>query len=239
MANTSQILVRNPVGDFLVAGWPTGIPIQTLFVKELWCHVIQNCWQFYSTPPNILLGGISWLCCCVLVVLLTYVSCGTRFNIGFNCSSEKGIPLLELQSTAQMSTWGIWTTSLETEYIISRRSLQGREWIPRSPDLSPLDFCLSGYLKSKVYSPRPATLNQLQAIITREVASQQGEATLRSRPVIINFLSEKFAVDSLHMYSLVHLVRPKLEELISRAFLGLFKIRLLFQDRVRSQNFRF
>ena len=59
---------------------------------------------------------------------------------------------------------------METEYIISRRSLQGREWIPRSPDLSPLDFCLWGYLKSKVYSPCPATLNQLQANITREVA---------------------------------------------------------------------
>ena len=40
------------------------------------------------------------------------------------------------------------------------------------------------------------------------------------------------------VYSLVHLVRPKLEELISRALLGLFKIRLLFQDRVRSQNLR-
>ena len=37
-------------------------------------------------------------------------------------------------------------------------------------DLSPLDFCLWGYLKSKVYSPRPANLNQLEANITREVA---------------------------------------------------------------------
>ena len=33
-------------------------------------------------------------------------------------------------------------------------------------------------------------------------ASQQGGAALRSRPVIIHFLSEKFAVDSLHMYPL-------------------------------------
>ena len=41
------------------------------------------------------------------------------------------------------------------------------------------------------------------------------------------------------IYSLVHLIVPKLEELISRTLLGLFKIRLLFQDRVRSHNFRF
>ena len=54
--------------------------------------------------------------------------------------------------------------------VISRWCLRGREWPPRSPDLSPLDFCLWGFLKSKVYSPRPATLNQLQANITREVA---------------------------------------------------------------------
>ena len=54
--------------------------------------------------------------------------------------------------------------------VISRRCLRGREWPPRSPDLTPLDFCLWGFLKSKVYSPRPATLNQLQANITREVA---------------------------------------------------------------------
>ena len=40
-------------------------------------------------------------------------------------------------------------------------------------------------------------------------------------------------------YSLVHLVVAKLEELISRTLLGLFKIRLLFQDRLRSQNVRF
>ena len=37
------------------------------------------------------------------------------------------------------------------------------------PDLSPIDFCIWDYLKSKVYSPLPATLNQLQANITREV----------------------------------------------------------------------
>ena len=39
-------------------------------------------------------------------------------------------------------------------------------------------------------------------------------------------------------YSLVHLVVAKLEELISRTLLGPFKIRLLFQDRVMSQNLR-
>ena len=39
-------------------------------------------------------------------------------------------------------------------------------------------------------------------------------------------------------YSLVRLVRPNTEELISRPLVGLSKIRLLFQDGTRSPEFR-
>ena len=54
--------------------------------------------------------------------------------------------------------------------VISRMCLRGRKWPSRSLDLSPLDFCIWGFLKSKVYSPRPTTLDQLQANIIRKVA---------------------------------------------------------------------
>ena len=39
-------------------------------------------------------------------------------------------------------------------------------------------------------------------------------------------------------YSLVRLVWPNREELISRPFAGLYKIRLLLQDRMRPKNLR-
>ena len=54
--------------------------------------------------------------------------------------------------------------------VISRRCFRGREWSPRPLTSPPLDFCLWGFLKSKVYSPRPTTLDQLQANITGKVA---------------------------------------------------------------------
>lgn len=44
-----------------------------------------------------------------------------------------------------------------------------REWPPRSPDLNPCDFFLWGYLKSRVYYPKPTNLDELQAAIEREV----------------------------------------------------------------------
>ena len=39
----------------------------------------------------------------------------------------------------------------------------------RSPDLSPLDFFLFGYLKSRVYSPMPTNVEQLIARINEEL----------------------------------------------------------------------
>ena len=43
------------------------------------------------------------------------------------------------------------------------------EWPPRSPDLTPLDFFLWGYLKSKVYQTPPVSLDDLEERIRREL----------------------------------------------------------------------
>lgn len=44
------------------------------------------------------------------------------------------------------------------------------EWPPRSPDLTPLDYFLWGYLKSKVYATRPQNLEELRNRILQEAA---------------------------------------------------------------------
>ena len=52
-------------------------------------------------------------------------------------------------------------------------------WPPYSPDLSPCDFFLLGYLKSVVYKdPVPATLEELKKTIRREISGIKHE-TLR------------------------------------------------------------
>lgn len=45
------------------------------------------------------------------------------------------------------------------------------EWPARSPDLSPLDFFLWGYLKERVYRGKPTTLTQLKEAIESEIRS--------------------------------------------------------------------
>ena len=42
------------------------------------------------------------------------------------------------------------------------------EWPPRSPDITPLDFFLWGYLKSKVFVNRALTLDELRQKITQQ-----------------------------------------------------------------------
>ena len=71
---------------------------------------------------------------------------------------------------------------------------------------------------------------------TVQPSTDTGVGKMPKVPLFVPYFN---LINSNSKYSLVHLVRPKLEELISRALLGLFKIRLLFQDRVTSQNLRF
>ena len=44
-------------------------------------------------------------------------------------------------------------------------------WPARSPDLTPCDIFLWGYLKAKVYARRPGTFEQLKEAIRQEVAA--------------------------------------------------------------------
>ncbi|GFS89362.1 transposable element Tc3 transposase [Trichonephila clavipes] len=43
-------------------------------------------------------------------------------------------------------------------------------WLPRSCDLTPLDYFLWGYVKSLVYADKPQTLNHLEDNIRRVIA---------------------------------------------------------------------
>lgn len=55
------------------------------------------------------------------------------------------------------------------ERIISRGFANA--WPPRSPDLTPLDFWLWGFLKSKVYGQQPRSLPALRHVIQEQIES--------------------------------------------------------------------
>lgn len=58
------------------------------------------------------------------------------------------------------------------------------EWPPRSPDLTPCDYFLWGYLKNQVYSTPPENIGQLQERITRK-ASELKENPEMVRKVVL------------------------------------------------------
>ena len=70
-----------------------------------------------------------------------------------------------------------WSTVRATKEFLRRQfpgcliSLyENVEWPPYTPDLTPPDFFLWGYLKDRIYAnPKPSDLEQLQANIQREI----------------------------------------------------------------------
>lgn len=53
----------------------------------------------------------------------------------------------------------------------SDRFIDKKQWPPRSPDLNPCDYFLWGYLKQRVYYPKPTTIEELKQNIIREIKS--------------------------------------------------------------------
>lgn len=63
------------------------------------------------------------------------------------------------------------TANSVQDYLKSKflsRFFDKEKWPPRSPDLNPCDFFLWGYLKKRVYTPMPDSLDSLKANIVRE-----------------------------------------------------------------------
>ena len=58
------------------------------------------------------------------------------------------------------------------------------DWLPRSPDLTPLDFFVWGYPKSKVFLTPPANLADLRQRITMEAAQIPQNMTIQVLPEI-------------------------------------------------------
>ena len=55
------------------------------------------------------------------------------------------------------------------------------EWPARSPDLTPLDFFLWGYLKNKVYSKKFHSLDELKSAIKHEIDELKSNTELLKR----------------------------------------------------------
>lgn len=79
--------------------------------------------------------------------------------------------------------WGLpvrnWLNDQMSQRWMGRGS-PNMPWPPRSPDLTPCDFFLWGFLKSKVYQTRPSTIPELKEKITtafQEVTSEMCQQT--------------------------------------------------------------
>lgn len=77
------------------------------------------------------------------------------------------------------------------------------EWPARSPDLTPLDFFLWGYLKSKVYQTKPLNLDELRERIIQEMEDITTETYRNATRAFYTRLGHCQAVEGQHFEHLL------------------------------------
>jgi len=86
-------------------------------------------------------------------------------------------------------------------HLISLRGDVG--WPAQSPDLSPCDFFLWGYLKEKVFKHRPRSLEDLKERIRQEIDAIPPEITRRVKKNFGERLQQCVANDGHHMSDMI------------------------------------
>jgi len=68
----------------------------------------------------------------------------------------------------------------EIQSFFGDRAISKGLWPPRSPDLTPSDYFLWGYLKGRVYQNKPLTIDVLKANITEEIQAVTADVLART-----------------------------------------------------------
>jgi len=68
----------------------------------------------------------------------------------------------------------------EIQSFFDDRVISKGLWSPRSPDLTPPDYFLWGYLKGTVYQNKPRTIDTLKANITEEIQAVSADVLARN-----------------------------------------------------------
>lgn len=109
-----------------------------------------------------------------LVTLLEEVPLESRINMWFQ---QDGHPAHTAKATRKL---------LHRKFGNRWIGLRGpREWPPRSPDLTPLDFFLWGHLKEQIYATRPASVEELKDKIVRACRTISPQVLRRVRSAIL------------------------------------------------------
>jgi len=72
-------------------------------------------------------------------------------------------------------------------------------WPPRSPDLTPCDFFVWGYLKAKVYEQRPVPFEALREAIRQEVTTITPEMILKAMDNYRERLHQSINIQGRHL----------------------------------------
>jgi len=101
------------------------------------------------------------------------------FNTFVNQLDDEELSIEYLQQDGATSHTSHAST-VEIQSFFRNRVISKGLWSPRSPDLTPPDYFLWGYLKGTVYRNKPRTIDALKANITEEIQAMTAELLART-----------------------------------------------------------
>jgi hypothetical protein len=169
--------------------WTVSFFFRRSVVLLQWLHkqlkqLSVECWKPTRSAQNSSTFIGDWR----VVGSVSKTNCGTIVFWGDNAERYQNL-LTQLISLLEENERGYWfqqdgatahaanTTALQQEF--SGEHTVGRGlWPPQSPDLTPPDFFMWGFLKDRIYSNNPWSLEKLKHNIEQTVANI-GQETLR------------------------------------------------------------
>ena len=118
---------------------------------------------------------------------------GTRWSAFFSSG---------LATSVAMETWPVEHSGLCTTPLLKVASLL-RPWPPRFLDLSTCDFFLWGYFKSRVYTHKPRTLNDLKEAILQEIRPIDRQLLARAMADLKKRLENCIQEDGRHLTDII------------------------------------
>jgi len=101
------------------------------------------------------------------------------FNAFVNQLDDEELPIGYFQQDVATSHTSHASVA-EIQSFIGDRVISKGLWPPRSPDLTPPDYFLWGYLKGRVYRNKPRTVDALKANITKEIQTVTADVLART-----------------------------------------------------------
>jgi len=145
----------------------------------MWRHH-NMCWKWppFASKQDWTRRAIFWKVLASTSAVTAWIS-SVMFSTFVNQLDDEELSIAYFQQDGATSHTSL-ASMAEIQSFFGDRVISKGLWPPRSPDLTPPDYFLWGYLKGRIYQNKPRTIDALKANITEEIQAVTADVLART-----------------------------------------------------------